>query len=92
MIFTHFASQGGIEYGQSVTFEEIALHSQCMDFKEFLQLCRFFEIPVSSKQILHVFKRCVDIRMSGVFSIAEFKHALGLIFSEVQNKKLSGLD
>ena len=63
-----------------------------MDLSEFLHFCKHFEIPLSSKAQLQVYKKVVDGSPTSAFTKFTFKEALKLLFHEVDKQKLAGLE
>ena len=49
VIFTAFAKSNGIPAGPAITFDEISEQQKILDLKEFLEFCKEFEIPLTSK-------------------------------------------
>ena len=79
-IFTSYARSS---QGQASTFDEIKQQLQSIDLKQFLAFCKEFEIPLSSKNELAVYKKVVDGTHSSVIQFDEFKAALKYLFAEV---------
>lgn len=63
-----------------------------MDLQEFLLLCKQFEIPLSSRSQLSVFKRIGEASETGSITQPNLKEALKLLFLEVHKQKISGLE
>lgn len=75
-IFTHFAMVGGLSPLKKATFDQIKSEKRAIDLQEFLHFCRHFDIPLSSKAQLVVFRRVVEKSPSGKFTCREFKDSL----------------
>ena len=91
MIFTHFCKKNGLSHLKKATFDEMKRSSRALDLAEFLLFCKHFEVPLSSKSQLKVFRKIVDKSDTGQFFKNDFKEALELLFLEVYKQKLAGL-
>lgn len=73
------------------TFDEIKDSRASLDLSEFLLFCKHFEIPLSSKAQLTVYRKICDQAPATRFLKQHFKMALSLLFRELDNQKLSSL-
>ena len=76
VIFRAFAKSNGIPPVQIITFDEIQEQQKILDLKEFLKFCKDFEIPLTAKVQLNVFKRVIDTTAKGSIYFEDFKMSL----------------
>ena len=61
LIFNHFSSLGGaLPRKKTVTFDEIKNQRTAMELSQFLLFCKQFEIPISSKVQLTVYRKVIE--------------------------------
>ena len=92
MIFSFFAKKGGLSPLRKATFDEMRHNMTAIDLQEFLAFCKHYEVPLNSKVQLKVFRKIVDGSPTGTFTKLNFKDALKLLFQEVHQQKVAGLE
>ena len=63
-----------------------------MELSQFLLFCKQFEIPISSKVQLTVYRKVIEQSPTGGFTRQSFDEALKLLFKEVHLQKINGIE